>query len=137
MRQVQLGVTQAQDRAGRELARWWLSRPEVDAVLHPALPGSPGHEHWQALCTRAAGLFAVRFAAAVPRDRVHAFVDALRLFRIGYSWAGPRSLAVPYDLKAMRTDGALKGHLVRFSIGLEEAESLRADIEQSLKAAFA
>jgi cystathionine beta-lyase len=61
----------------------------------------------------------------------------LHLFGIGYSWAGPRSLAVPYDLKAMRPGGPLVGHLVRFSIGLEEATSLRTDLEQSLRAAFA
>ena len=92
----------AQDAAGRALAQWWRSRPEVAAVLHPALPGSPGHEHWAALCTQAAGLFSVCFDEGVDRVRVHAFVDALRLFRLGYSWAGPISLAVPYDLATIR-----------------------------------
>jgi cystathionine beta-lyase len=126
----------AQDRAGRELAQWWLSRPEVEAVLHPALPGSPGHAHWQALCRRAAGLFSVQFAAAVPPERVHAFVDALRLFRIGYSWAGPVSLAVPYDLATIRPGSGRHGTLVRFSIGLEDVHDLRADCAQALAATF-
>ena len=123
----------AQDRAGRELAAWWAKRPEVVAVLHPALPGSPGHAHWAALCSQAAGLFSVVFDARFTSARVDAFVDALKLFKIGYSWAGPVSLAVPYDLRdrcESRRQGG--GTLVRFSIGLEAVEDLIADCEQAL-----
>ena len=112
------------------------ARPEVVRVLHPAFESCPGHAHWRALCTDAAGLFSVLFDERYTQAQVDRFVDGLALFGIGYSWAGPRSLAVPYDLKAMRPGGALRGHLVRFSIGLEEPEALRADLEQSLKAAF-
>ncbi|MBL8325757.1 MAG: cystathionine beta-lyase [Rubrivivax sp.] len=126
----------AHDAAARELAGWLAARPEVARVLHPALPSCPGHAHWRELCTDAAGLFSVLFQARYTQQQVDRFVDGLRLFGIGYSWAGPRSLAVPYDLKAMRPGGGLEGHLVRFSIGLEEAQALRADIEQSLRAAF-
>jgi cystathionine beta-lyase len=127
----------AQDATGRALARWLSTRPEVARVLHPALEGSPGHEHWRALCTDAAGLFSVLLDERYTPGQVDRFVDALRLFRIGYSWAGPRSLVVPYDLKAMRPGGALRGHLVRFSIGLEEEVALRSDLEQALQHAFA
>jgi len=127
----------AQDRAGRELARWMSSRPEVARVLHPALEGSPGHEHWRATCTAAAGLFSVLLDERFSPTQVNAFVDALRLFRIGYSWAGPVSLVVPYDLGLMREPGhGLRGHLVRFSIGLEAVGDLRADIEQALAQTF-
>ena len=126
----------AQDATGRALARWLASRPEVARVLHPALEGSPGHEHWRALCTDAAGLFSVLFDERFSPTQVDRFVDALRVFRIGYSWAGPCSLVVPYDLKAMRAGTRLRGHLVRFSIGLEEEGALRADLEQALRQAF-
>jgi cysteine-S-conjugate beta-lyase len=124
----------AQDAAGRALARWWQGRPEVVQVLHPALEGSPGHAHWKALCRRAAGLFSVVFEARYTTAQVDAFVDALRRFRIGYSWAGPVSLVVPYDLKAMRARPAWPGLLVRFSIGLEGVDDLIADCEQALAA---
>ena len=117
----------AQDRAARALAQWWAARPEVSRVLHPALPGSPGHAHWQATCTAAAGLFSVVFDARYSATRVDAFVDALRLFRIGYSWAGPVSLAVPYDVAGMRSDASWGGPLVRFSVGLEAVDDLIAD----------
>ena len=126
----------AQDAAARELARWWQQRAEVVRVLHPALPGAPGHEHWRALCTQAAGLFSVQFDARHAPATVHAFCDALRLFRLGYSWAGPVSLVVPYDLAVLRPGTQQRGTLVRFSIGFEDVADLQADIEQALGHAF-
>jgi cysteine-S-conjugate beta-lyase len=119
------------------LAFWMASRPEVAQVLHPALPGSPGHEHWLAVGARgAACLFSAVFKPEYSASQVDAFVDALQLFGIGYSWAGPMSLAVPYDMSRSRNlplpfDG---GTLVRFAIGLEDGADLKADIEQALAA---
>jgi cysteine-S-conjugate beta-lyase len=132
---------QAHDAAARELAHWCLSRPEFAQVLHPALPASPGHAHWQALCKPAAGgaagLFSVMFDARYTRSQVDAFCDALRLFKLGYSWGGPMSLVVPYDLATMRTGWPAhlaRGHLVRFSVGLEAVADLQADLAQALTA---
>ncbi len=125
----------AQDEAGRRLAQWWAQQPQVVQVLHPALPGSPGHAHWAAHCRAAAGLFSVVFDERIASERVDAFVDALRLFKLGYSWAGPVSLAVPYDLATMRATPAWKGTLVRFSLGLEGVDDLIADCAQALDAA--
>jgi cystathionine beta-lyase len=124
----------AQARAGRELAAWWAARPEVVQVLHPALEGSPGHEHWKRVCSDAAGLFSVVFDKRYARAQVDAFVDALKLFRIGYSWAGPVSLVVPYDLATMRAEPCWAGTLVRFSVGLEDVEDLIEDCRQALQA---
>ena len=124
----------AQDRAARALAQWWAARPEVSRVLHPALPESPGHAHWQSTCTAAAGLFSVVFDTRYSAAQVDAFVDALRVFRIGYSWAGPVSLAVPYDIAGMRGDATWRGTLVRFSVGLEAVEDLLADSLNALAA---
>jgi cystathionine beta-lyase len=132
----------AQDRAGRALAQWLARRPEVTAVLHPALEGAPGHVNWQRHCSAAAGLFSVLLDARYTPAQVDAFVDGLRLFRIGYSWAGPQSLVVPYDVTSMRNAQALakapylQGHLVRFSLGLEAVADLQADLAQSLAAAL-
>lgn len=125
---------EAQDAAARTLAAWWSQRREAVQVLHPALPGSPGHECWKRICTRAAGLFSVVFNERYSPQQVHAFVDALRLFKIGYSWAGPVSLAVPYNLKGMREEPAYNGTLVRFSVGLEAPADLIHDCQQALHA---
>jgi cysteine-S-conjugate beta-lyase len=127
---------EAQDRAGRALAAWFAQRHAVARVLHPALPGAPGFEHWQAVCTQAAGLFSVVFAARYAPDQVDAFIDALRLFKIGYSWAGPVSLAVPYHVQGMRSLPTPHGGvLVRFSLGFEAVDALIADCAQALAAA--
>jgi cysteine-S-conjugate beta-lyase len=124
----------AQDAAGRELALWFAQRPEVHQVLHPALDGAPGHAHWRAHCSAAAGLFSVMFDERFSQIQIDAFVDNLKLFRIGFSWAGPVSLVVPYDLRLMREAGhGLRGHLVRFSIGFEAVEDLMADLAQALQ----
>jgi cysteine-S-conjugate beta-lyase len=123
----------AHDRAARALAQWWSLQREVTQVLHPALASSPGHAHWKAVCNdQAAGLFSVVFDERYSTAQVDAFVDALQLFKIGFSWAGPVSLAVPYDIKTLRKDNAWRGTLVRFSLGLEAVEDLIADCAQAL-----
>lgn len=131
----------AHDRAARELARWFETREEIAQVLHPALDGSPGHAHWARLCGAsdlAAGLFSVVFDERFSSDQVDRFCDGLRLFRLGYSWGGPISLVVPYDIGLMRDPAVARwphrGTLVRFSIGLEAVEDLRADLAQALDA---
>jgi cysteine-S-conjugate beta-lyase len=127
----------AQDRAARALAEWLAQRGEIARVLHPALPGSPGFVHWQSTCHAAAGLFSVVFDARYASEEVDAFVDALRLFRIGYSWAGPVSLVVPYHVQGMRSlPTPYAGVVVRFSVGFEAVEDLLADLQQALRVAF-
>ena len=124
---------QAHDRAARTLAHWWSQQSEVTQVLHPALAESLGHAHWKAVCNdQAAGLFSVVFDERFSTSQVDAFVNALALFKIGFSWAGPMSLAVPYDIKALRRDDSWRGTLVRFSIGLEAVEDLITDCAQAL-----
>jgi cystathionine beta-lyase len=123
----------AQDQAGRTFSHWCSTRGEFARVLHPALPGSPGHAHWQSHCRAAAGLVTVEVDARFAPAQVDAFVDALRLFRIGWSWGGPISLAVPYRAAAIRDRPTpYQGVLVRFCIGLEAVDDLIADVEQAL-----
>ena len=130
----------AHDEATRILAVWCNAQTEFVQVLHPALGDSPGHAHWKSLCKSvpggAAGLFSVVIDACYSQDQVDAFCDALKLFKLGYSWGGPISLVVPYDLASMRTAWPAhiaRGTLVRFSIGLEAVEDLQADIAQALQ----
>ena len=136
----------AHDAAARTLARWLQQQSPVVQVLHPALEGAPGHAHWQALCGgaqggegAAAGLFSVVLDARYSQAQVDAFCDALQLFKLGYSWGGPISLVVPYELDAMRqrpSPHLQPGTVVRFSIGLEAVQDLQRDLAQALKQAF-
>lgn len=125
----------AQDAATRTLATWMQGLGQVERVLHPALPGSPGHEAWRRDCRAAACLFSVVFQPAYSQERIDAFCNALHRFKLGYSWAGPMSLCAPYDVPAIRSLGwPHAGGLVRFSVGLEAVEDLKADIAQALQA---
>jgi len=136
---------QAQDRAARHLASWCASQPEFTQVLHPALTGSPGHLYWQQLCVtelapqgQAAGIFSVVFDGRFSSVQVDAFCDALQLFKIGYSWGGPMSLVMPYNMVTSRVRSLShlhSSHLVRLCIGLEDVGDLQADILQALQAA--
>ena len=124
----------AQDAAARTLAAWMREQPRVARVLHPALPDSPGHAAWQRDARGAAALFSVVFDAAVSPPQVDAFCDALRLFRLGYSWAGPVSLCVPYDVPTLRQrPWPHAPRLVRLAVGLEDVDDLRADLAQALR----
>ncbi len=123
----------AQDAATRSLATWMQSQPQVAAVLHPSLPESPGHDNFKRDCVAAACLFSIVFKPELTQLEVDQFCDRLKLFKLGYSWAGPMSLCAPYGMAALRTTPwRHKGGLVRFSVGLEAVEDLQADLSQAL-----
>jgi cystathionine beta-lyase len=101
--------------------------------LHPALSSCPGHEFWKRDFTGSTGLFSVLFQPHFSREQVEAFVDALELFEIGYSWGGVSSLALAFDIQSpMRP--AYGHRLVRLYVGLESVDDLKSDIEQALTA---
>ncbi len=120
-----------QEKAGLEVAAWLAARPEVRRVLHPALPGAPGHDLWQRDFTGACSLFGVVFRGSYTDADTHRFVDALQLFGIGASWGGFESLALPTTGFIHRV-ADLGGPAVRLHIGLEDTTDLIADLDQAL-----
>jgi cystathionine beta-lyase len=131
-----MGVRLAhQMEAGIEVARWFSSRPEVEQVLHPALPDAPGHALWKRDFTGACSLFGVAFKPEFSVEATHAMVESLALFGIGASWGGYESLALPTTGFVTRTAGPLpaKGPLCRFHIGLERPADLIADLARGLE----
>jgi cysteine-S-conjugate beta-lyase len=123
----------ALERSTLEVARWLDGREEIATVLHPALPSCPGHELWKRDFTGSTSVFSVEFRPEVRRSRVRAFVDALELFEIGWSWGGVTSLAVPVNPRRT-AEGVRAGALVRFNVGLEDPADLIADLEGGLRA---
>lgn len=123
----------AVEQSARQLAEWLSARPEIERVLHPALPSCPGHEFWKRDFTGSTGLFSIVFQPRFSKQQVQAFVDALELFKIGYSWGGVSSLALAFDVQSPRRPAY--GHrLVRLYTGLETIEDLIADAEKALTA---
>jgi cystathionine beta-lyase len=117
------------NKSGLEMARWLATRPEVARVLHPALEGDPGHAIWKRDFTGASGLFGIVLKPA-PQKAVDALLDTVKLFGLGYSWGGFESLVIPFDCTAYRTatKWAPGGPTLRFHIGLENVEDLKADL---------
>ncbi|HZZ32439.1 MAG TPA: cystathionine beta-lyase [Phenylobacterium sp.] len=124
-----------QGRSGLEVAAWLRTRPEVVEVFHPGLPGAPDHELWAREFTGASGLFAFSLKPA-PEAAVNAFLDALEVFGLGFSWGGFESLAISCDpqLKVRSFHPGYGGPLVRLHIGLEDPGDLIADLEQGFAA---
>jgi cystathionine beta-lyase len=120
----------ALEKAALEVAQWLDQRPEIDHLLHPALPATPGHEFWKRDFTGSSSLFSILFSPKLTPQQVHAFVDALQLFKIGWSWGGVTSLAMAYPQLA-RLAPQYAGRLVRLNIGLESPVDLIADLEHA------
>lgn len=118
-----------------QLARWLETRDEVSAVLHPALPQCPGHEIWNRDFAGASGLFS--FILKGSKAKAAAFVDALELHGIGYSWGGFESLALPVHPEKHRTivPWEREGGVIRLQVGLEDVGDLKADLERGFAAA--
>ncbi len=130
LRSMELRLREA-ERQALALARWLEARPEVLRVIHPALPDHPGHAIWKRDFAGSSGLFSI-ILEPVSEAAVAAFLDGLELFGLGYSWGGYESLAVPFDCTSYRTATrwAPGGPAIRFSIGLEDVEDLKADLDR-------
>jgi cystathionine beta-lyase len=117
-------------RSALEVARWLATRPEVERILHPALPTDPGHALWKAQFTGASGLFSVILKPA-PQKALAAMLDGLELFGMGYSWGGYESLIVPFNPTRYRTatTWTADGPALRLHIGLDDVGDLIADLE--------
>ena len=130
LRTMELRLREA-ERQGLALANWLASRPEVSRVLHPALPGHPGHAIWSRDFSGSSGLFSAILKPA-SREAVAAMLDHLELFGLGYSWGGYESLVIPFDCRTYRsaTRWDPEGPALRFSVGLEDIEDLQADLDR-------
>ncbi len=120
-----------------ELARWLEGEAGVARVLHPALPSFPGHDIWKRDFSGASGIFSIVLQGG-GKQAAHAFLDALQIFGLGYSWGGYESLAVHVNL-GDRTIAKVpeEGPVMRLQIGLEDVADLKVDLERALAAARA
>lgn len=120
------------EQAGLALANWFAEQPQVDRVLHPALPSCPGHEFWKRDYSGSSGLFSVIFKDHPP-ENFDMMVDGLELFGLGGSWGGYESLVLPTNATRTATDWPANGRCVRFHAGLEDVDDLIDDLTQGLE----
>ncbi len=133
LRTMELRLREA-ERQSLALAHWLRARPEVLRVIHPALPDDPGHAIWKRDFSGSSGLFSVVLQPASERA-VAAMLDGLELFGMGYSWGGYESLVIPFDCTSYRTATrwAPGGPTLRFSVGLEDIEDLKEDLDRGFQ----
>ena len=119
---------------GIALAQWLEERPEVDRVLHPALPSHPGHDIWKRDFKGASGLFSC-ILKPVAEPRIHAMLDGFELFGLGFSWGGYESLVVPFDPRPYRTatQWPHEGQGLRFHAGLEDMDDLKDELAEGFE----
>ena len=125
----------AHEASALQIAKWLQTQPDVAGVFHTALPECPGHDIWKRDFSGSAGLFS--FIHKGDATTAAAFVDALELFGIGYSWGGFESLALPVQPEKYRSvvSWDKEGTLIRLQIGLEDTDDLIADLDQAFTAA--
>lgn len=124
---------QAIEASAMHVATWLSERPEIETVLHPALPSCPGHEIWRRDFTGSSGLFSLVFREPISRREIQDAMDRLELFRMGYSWGGVSSLAVVPDLAEAPNASRFGDRLLRLHVGLEDPEDLIADLQQAFR----
>jgi cystathionine beta-lyase len=112
------------------IAQWLDARHDVVRVRYPALADDPGHALWTRDFRGASGLFGVE----LPPRKIDTIMDRLRLFRMGVSFGGYESLAIPVDPTSVRTatKWSAEGPYIRLHVGLEDPDDLIADLEQAL-----
>ena len=128
-----------QSQSALKILNWLKTQEAFAQVLHPVDPDNISHDFWKQTCQteQSAGLVSVIFKAEYDLAAIRKFCDHLKLFKLGFSWGGPVSLAMLYNIKDMRhieQTHLKQGVLVRFCIGLEHPDDLIQDIENALKA---
>ena len=139
LRTMALRLKQHQE-SGIQLAQWIAQQPEVERVLHPALPSDPGHALWKRDFKGACGLFGVVLKPSIKPAALHALIDSVQLFGLGASWGGFESLILHFDPREVRTatkwppEGQAAGPCFRVHVGLENVEDLIADMGRGFAA---
>lgn len=138
LRTMALRLKQHQE-SGIQLAQWIAQQPEVERVLHPALPSDPGHALWKRDFKGACGLFGVVLKAGIKPEALHALIDSVELYGLGASWGGFESLILHFDPREIRTatkwprEGQSGGPCFRIHVGLEHIDDLIADMKRGFK----
>jgi cystathionine beta-lyase/cystathionine gamma-synthase len=118
-----------------KIAQFLERHPKIEQVSYPFLPSFPQYDLAKSQMEGAGGLLSV-YLKASSKEKVEAFVERINRFLLAVSWGGHESLMMPavgfYDIPG-REDTTTPWNLVRFYIGLEDADWLMEDLEQALE----
>jgi cystathionine beta-lyase/cystathionine gamma-synthase len=127
------------DASGRSIAVWLEAHPKVERVYYPGLPSHPQHD---LACRQMTGFGGMLSFELGDPERARRMVERTRVFSLAESLGGVESLighpatmthaSVPRD---MRQAMGLTDSLVRLSIGIEDIEDLKQDLDHALAAA--
>lgn len=132
LRTLPVRIDRISDTTGK-VVDFLENHPLVKEVLYPLSPRHPQYELAKKQMLKPMGLFSIRLAVS-GKKKIELFAESLRQFIIGVSWGGHESLVFPataFDKE--RSEGKNLDNLIRFYVGLDDAESLIADIEQAFK----
>ncbi len=128
---------QRQNENGMRVAEFLNAHPKIRRVWYPGLPSHPDHAVARRLMRGFGGV--VTFEVAADREGTSRFIDALQIPYIAPSLGGVESLVEQpalmsyYEMEPEdRLAIGITDHLVRLSLGIEDADDLLADLDQAL-----
>lgn len=116
-----------------KVAEFLEQHPRVRCVRYPGLASHPQHELIVRQQSGSTGL--LTFDIDGTRDDALRVINALNYFKIGCSWGGFESLAIPVGYHATPEDQAFMGitqQTIRIHCGLEDGDCLVEDLAQAL-----
>jgi cystathionine beta-lyase/cystathionine gamma-synthase len=129
---------EAHNRNGQAIAEYLSKHAHVDRVHYPGLPAHPQHALAQRQMRGYTGM--VSFDVGTP-ERARTVLETVRLFALAESLGGVESLishpasmthaSVPAERRAAL---GVTDSLIRVSVGIEDMEDLKADLDQALAA---
>jgi cystathionine gamma-synthase len=126
---------QRQNENGMRVARFLEGHPSVQRVYYPGLQSHPDYEVARRQMTGFSGV--VSFEIKGDMEKTGRFIDGLRLPYIGPTLGGVESIAqqqaifISLDPEERRQSG-IGDNLVRYALGIEDADDIVADLEQAL-----
>jgi cystathionine beta-lyase/cystathionine gamma-synthase len=120
----------------KKLVEFMASHTKVERVIFPFHPSFPQYELAKKQMKDAGGLFSIVLKAK-SIDDIEKFTNTLKRFFMAVSWGGHESLVIPAIVGFPREqfDASNPNHrIIRFYVGLEDAEYLSADLENALDA---
>ena len=135
LKTMHLRVERINDNA-MELAHFLETHPAVKQVNYPGLPGHPGHE----IAARQMSGFGGMLSFEVEGQDGIAFQKRLGLIKPSMSLGGLESICSSPAFTSHRHLGpegrkkeGISEELIRLSVGIEDVEDLKSDLDQALK----